>query len=85
MASSPPDVLAFVLGLPVAFVLVWFLARAVGGRWLDDPGGAEPPGPWQPGLEPPPPRDAPPGSDARAGRAESPLHDGGLDRPEGTG
>lgn len=85
MASSPPDVFALVLGLPVVFVLVWFLARAVGGRWLDDPRADTEAERSRSRVGPHLANDPSPGSATPSDRAESPPHDRGLDRPEGTG
>lgn len=85
MPSNPPDVFALVLGLPLVFVLVWFLARVVGGRWVDDVDAVEPVGVRPPGLEPEGPGVERIGSAAPADGASAPSRDTRLDRPEGIG
>lgn len=72
VASDPPAAFVLAFALPVAAVLAWFLARLMGGRWLDQAEVQEPAEPWKPAMEPP--------SDAVV-RADPPADAGsGVDR-----
>ena len=74
VVSDPPVVFVLAFALPVAAVLAWFLARLMGGRWLDQAEVQSAPEPWKPALEPPsdavlrvdPPEDAGSGVDRGA-------------------